>query len=129
MEELKEYFEKAKGVGIIATAGSEGRVNLAVYSRPHFLEDGSLAFIMRDRLTHHNIQSNPHAAYLFMEEGPGYKGKRLHLTKIREDDDPELINSLARRAYAGQREEARFLVSFKLDKEMPLIGPGEEPKV
>ena len=47
--ELKEYFESAKGVGILATADSKGHVDVAVYSRPHFMEDGSLAFIMRDR--------------------------------------------------------------------------------
>lgn len=52
MEELMAYFENAKGLGVIATSDKEGKVNAAVYSRPHFLEDGSLAFIMRDRLTH-----------------------------------------------------------------------------
>ena len=83
MEGLKEYFENTKGMSVIATADSEGKVNMAIYSRPHFLEEGSLAFIMRDRLTHHNLQTNPHAAYLFVEEGPGYKGKRLHLKKSR----------------------------------------------
>ena len=73
--ELKDYFENTKGVGVIATADKDGKVNAAVYARPHFLEDGTLAFIMRDRLTHSNIQSNPHAAYLFIENGPGYNGK------------------------------------------------------
>ncbi len=97
MEALKEYFENTKGMGVIATADREGKVNVAVYSRPHFLEDGSLAFIMRDRLTHHNLQSNPHAAYLFVKEGPGYKGKRLYLTKIKEEENSERIQTLARR--------------------------------
>ena len=31
------------------------------------MDDGTLAFIMRDRLTHQNITENPHAAYLFVE--------------------------------------------------------------
>lgn len=59
MEALKEYFENTKGIGVIATAEREGKANAAVYSRPHFLEEGSLAFIMRDRLTHHNLKSTP----------------------------------------------------------------------
>jgi len=84
---------------------------------------------MRDRLTHHNLQSNPHAAYLFMEEGPGYKGKRLHLTKIREEENSERIQTLARRQYRNEKEGGRFLVSFQVDKELPLIGAGEEPSV
>jgi hypothetical protein len=129
MEALKDYFETTRGVGVIATADREGKVTMAVYSRPHFLEEGSLAFIMRDRLTHHNLQSNPHAAYLFVEEGQGYKGKRLHLTKLKEEENSELIQTLARRQYQNEKKGARFLVSFKVDKELPLIGAGEEPSV
>jgi len=126
MEDLKEYFEKTKGIGVMATADKEGKVNAAVYSRPHFLEDDSIAFIMRERLTHHNLQSNPHAAYLFVEDGSGYKGKRLHLTKIREEENSDLIQSLSRREYKDEKPESRFLVAFQVDKVLPLIGAGEE---
>ena len=49
--ELQEYFEKVWGLGVLYTADVNGRVNSAVYSMPHIMEDGSLAFIMRDRLT------------------------------------------------------------------------------
>lgn len=126
MEGLKEYFDNTKGMGVIATADREGKVNVAVYSRPHFLKEGSLAFIMRDRLTHHNLKSNPHAAYLFVEEGQGYKGKRLYLTKIKEEENSKLIQTLARRGYTNEKEGSRFLVYFQVDKELPLIGAGEE---
>jgi hypothetical protein len=126
MEDLKEYFEKTKGIGVMATADKEGKVNAAVYSRPHFLEDDSIAFIMRERLTHHNLQSNPHAAYLFVEDGSGYKGKRLHLTKIREEENSDLIQSLSRREYKDEKPGSRFLVAFQVDKVLPLIGAGEE---
>ena len=74
---LSEYFEKAKGVGVLATADAQGKVNLAVYSRPHFLDsndDNTVAFIMADRLSHANIVANPHAAYSFHEDGEGYYG-------------------------------------------------------
>ena len=72
--ELSKYFEEAKGSGILATADSEGKVDVAVYARPHFLDDGSLAFIMRDRLSYQNLQSNPQAAYMFIEDKPGHCG-------------------------------------------------------
>jgi len=124
--ELKEYFETTKGVGVLATADKDGKVNAAIYARPHFLEDGSVAFIMRDRLTHHNTQSNPHAAYLFLEDGPGYTGKRLYLTKLREEQGGELLESLRRRQYTDAKGEARFLVFFKLDQTLPLIGETEK---
>ena len=47
MKDLQNYFESTKGFGVLATADSSGKVDAAVYSRPHFLEDGVLAFIMR----------------------------------------------------------------------------------
>jgi hypothetical protein len=122
---LKDYFENTKGLGVLATADSDGNVDAAVYARPHVMEDGTLAVIMRDRLTYHNLQSNPHATYLFKEEGPGYKGKRLFITKVRQEEGSDLLNSLRRRQYLDERDEAKFLVFFKLDKELPLIGAGK----
>ena len=122
--DLKEYFEDTKGVGVLATADGEGKVDAAIYARPHFMEDGTLAVIMRDRLTHHNLQSNSYATFLFIEDGPGYKGKRLFMTKVREEKETELLYSLRRRHYPDDKEEAKFLVFFKLDKELPLVGAG-----
>jgi hypothetical protein len=122
---LKEYFETNKGLGILSTADSQGKVDAAVYSRPHFMEDGTLALIMRDRLSHTNLQSNPHAIYLFKEGGPGYKGKRLFITKVKEEKNTELLESLRRRMAAYEEGADRFLVFFKLDKEVPLVGKGK----
>jgi len=122
--DLKAYFENTKGLGILSTADSDGKVDAAVYARPHFMEDGTLAFIMRDRLTHHNLQSNPHAAYLFKEEAPGYKGLRLFMTKVREEQDAKLLESLRRRQYINEKDEAKFVVFFKINKKLPLIGSG-----
>ena len=124
---LSEYFEKAKGVGVLATADADGKVNVAIYSRPHFLDpndDETLAFIMADRLSHANVEANSHAAYLFIEEGEGYCGKRLSLTKVREETDPEKIQAIRRRCLPDQCEEGktRFLVYFHVDGVRPLIG-------
>jgi len=123
--DLKAYFENNEGLGVLATADSEGKVDAAVYARPHFMEDGTIAMIMRDRLTHHNLQTNPNAAYLFHEKGPGYKGKRLFLTKMREEQDTELMQSLRRRQYINEKDEVRSLVFFRIDKELPLVGSGK----
>jgi hypothetical protein len=126
--ELQEYFENTRGTGVLATADKEGKVDAAIYSRPHILEDGTLAVVMRERLTHHNMQSNPHAAYLFIEEGAGYQGKRLFLTKVREEKDSELADKLKRRCLTPEEDRTKgpkFAVIFRIDKELPLIGPGE----
>ena len=63
---LGEYFDSVKGVGVLSTADADGKVDAALYARTHEAEDGSLVFVMRGRLTHHNLQSNPNAAFLFL---------------------------------------------------------------
>lgn len=123
--ELKAYFENTAGNGILATADGNGKVDAAIYARPHFMDDGTMALIMRDRLTHHNLQSNSRACYMYIEKGPGYKGKRFFLTKVREEQDSELLQSLQRRQYINAKDEAKFLVFFKIDKELPLVGSGD----
>jgi len=121
---LDDYFDQKKGIGVLSTADSEGKVDAAIYARPHFMEDGTLAFIMRDRLSHHNLQSNPHATYLFKEEGSGYRGRRLFMTRVREEQNTGQLQSLRRRKAAYGNGEDRFLVFFKLDNELPLVGDG-----
>ena len=127
--DIKEYFENTQGSGILATADSEGKVDAAIYARPHFMDDGTIALIMRDRLTHHNLQSNPHAAYLFIEDGKGFKGIRLFLTKVREEKDSDLLFELRKRTNLEKvpiDNDPMYLVFFNIDKELPLIGPGED---
>jgi len=119
---LKEYFDTTKGLGVLSTADSDGKVDAAIYSRPHFMDDGTVALIMRDRLSHHNLQSNPHATYLFKEDGAGYSGKRLYLTKLREEKNSETLESLRRRKRTDESGADRFLVFFNLDKTLPLVG-------
>ena len=122
--DLKHYFEETEGRGVLATADSEGKVDIAVYSRPHVMDDDTVAFIMRERLTHENLKSNSHAAYLFMERSEKFIGKRLFLTKIKEEKDTDLARSLRRRQYADDGEPL-YLVYFKIDKILPLIGAGD----
>ena len=121
---LAEYFDAKKGLGVLSTADGDGKVDAAIYARPHFMDDGTLAFIMRNRLSHNNLKSNPHATYLFKENGSGYKGKRLFLTRVREEENTELLDSLRRRKSAYGNGEDRFLVFFKLNSELPLVGDG-----
>lgn len=123
---LSEYFEKKMGRGVIATADSEGKVGVAVYARPHFIDEKTVAFIMADRLMHKNLQSNPHAAYLFLESSDRYVGKRLYLTKIKEEKDSDLVNQLRRKGSCpvdeSYKQGQRFVLTFKVNKVLPLIG-------
>ncbi|MCX5843417.1 MAG: pyridoxamine 5'-phosphate oxidase family protein [Deltaproteobacteria bacterium] len=126
---LAEYFEKNAGIGVLATADDKGIVNAALYARPHFMNEETIVFIMADRLSHNNLQSNPHAAYLFLESGDKSVGKRMHLTKIKEEKDSPLIATLRRRkTYAEKKSlesETKYLVYFRIDKVLPLVGERE----
>jgi len=123
---LGEYFEKTDGHGVIATADSKGKVGAAVYARPHFINEKTVAFVMADRLMHKNLQSNPHASYLFVESNKEDAGKRIYLTKTKEEEDSELIDKMLRRGVCpvdeGYIKGKRYLVYFKVDKVLPLVG-------
>ncbi|HOJ14998.1 MAG TPA: pyridoxamine 5'-phosphate oxidase family protein [Deltaproteobacteria bacterium] len=125
---LSEYFEQARGKGVLATADSSGQVNAALYAKPHFIDESTVAFILAPRLTHGNLETNPYAAYIFIEDGEGFKGRRLYLTKIKEEKNSELIATLRRKKRSVSHDEAidedRFLVFFRIDRVLPLVGSG-----
>jgi hypothetical protein len=125
---LQDYFEKTKGLSILSTADRDGKVTTAIYSMPRILEDNTIAFIMRERLTYHNLQTNPHAAFMLIEENAGYQGIRLFLKKIREDNDPEMIAKMTRRSLSPEEDKQKgpkHLVIFNVEMILPLIGAGE----
>lgn len=125
--DLNEYFENTDGMGVLSTADSNGNVDAAVYATPHIMDETTVAFIMRPRKSYRNIQANPKAAYLFVEDGPGYRGKRLYLEKIGEETDADKVNLLRRRTAGSQGDESEAkLVYFKVIHVRPLVGDSEE---
>lgn len=125
MNDLATYFNHTPGTGVLSTADRNGVVDSAVYARPHVLDDGTVAFIMPDHLTHRNIQENPHAVYLFIEESASgrkeWHGTRLYLTKIQEEKDTDRLYAMRRRT-AEEDREGRYLVIFRVDQTRPLVG-------
>jgi hypothetical protein len=125
---LSQYFERAKGIGVLATTDASGQVNQAIYVKPCFLDpddDATCSFIMAQRLTHDNLSHNPSAAYLFLEEGLGYAGKRLSLSAIGEEVDPDKIKTVRRRSSPPMStDEGKYLVHFHIEGVRPLIGSG-----
>lgn len=122
---IDNYFNEKSGFGVISSSNDKGEVNSAVYAKPHVIDNNTIAFIMRDRLTRKNLQSNPLAHYMFIEHDHGFHGVRLSLTMLEESQDPERIKALSRRGTAGDDEENRYLVTFTVNKALMLVG-GEE---
>ena len=125
---LGEYFTGKEGVGVLSTANSEGVVNSAIYARPHVEGKDTVKFIMRDKRTRANLLENKRANYLFLEHDHGYKGIRMYLTKTDEVQDKEAIAAISRRPGKDMvKDEERFLVSFKVDRVIALVGDEEVP--
>lgn len=124
---LAEYFDKMKGMGVMATADSTGNVNVAAISKPMLMDDETVAFVMAGHLTYRNLQSNPQAAYLFKEKD-SYGGKRLYMTKIREEEGGDLMETVRKKRYpiftTKYVNESKYVVVFHLDRVLPLVADG-----
>jgi len=125
MLDLHDYFENTEGTGIMASADDRGKSNIAIYARPRVLEDGRVALILANRLTLSNLRKNPHAAYLFMEKGPGYRGVRLYLKKAGEESDREKVKAMLRDPMHKRAGEDLTVVYFEVEKVLSLVGPQE----
>ncbi|OHB56344.1 MAG: pyridoxamine 5'-phosphate oxidase [Planctomycetes bacterium RBG_13_44_8b] len=121
---LADYFETTEGTGVLATCDSRGNVDIAIYARPYVIDKNTIAFSMAERLSYTNIQSNPKAAYLFIEKGQGYKGKRLYLTKAGEESNSQRIKEIKSKRISSHKTTAieKHLVYFTVDKTRPIVG-------
>jgi len=121
---LSEFFENAKGIGILATSDADGNVDLALYARPYIIDEHTIAFSMLERRSFNNIQSNPKATYMFVERGEGYKGTRLYLVKIGEETDANRIKEIKEQHKRRYNTESagKHLVYFKITETRPLVG-------
>ena len=120
-----KYFEGTKGLGVLATVDKTGVPNMAVYARPHVVDQETIAFIMRMKNSYANVKVNPKAAYLFREEGDGYRGWRLYLTKLREETDRAQVDAWRRKSKnicPAEDDTGEYLVFFRIDRVRPLIG-------
>ena len=123
--DLGPYFENKEGVGILATCDPLGRLNQAVYSKPFVIDDKTVAFVMKQRHSHKNLQSHLQASYIFIEKGTNNKGIRFGLTMQHEDKNRSLIEALRKKQpaiYPTNDDSDKYLVFFEVDFIRPLIG-------
>lgn len=123
--DLADYFENKDGVGILGTSDAGSGVDLALYAKPAVIDETTVAFVMKQRLSHQNLKKNLQAAYLFLEKGSGYKGLRLYLTMRGEESNQTLIAAMRKKQpciYPEKDDSAKFLVFFNVDRIRPLVG-------
>ena len=121
---LTEYFEQKRGLGILGTADATGRVHMVIYARPHVEDDEDLIFLLAERKTYANLQENPHAYYLFKEDGKGFEGIRITLRKTWEEDNPSRTKELLQISHVTEEGEVAtpfHLLHFHVEHVLPLV--------
>jgi hypothetical protein len=129
--DLANYFDTHDGTGVLATSDAEGWVDTALYAKPHVADPSTVAFVMKERLSHKNLKSNLRACYLFMEHGAGYKGLRLYLTLLREEVNQTLVEALRKKQpviYPAADDSSKYVVFFHVERIRPLVGDFPYPQ-
>lgn len=90
---LAELFTNP-GLGVMSTSSSDGKVNSAIYARPHVIDETTLVWGMTDKRTYQNLTRNRHAAFLFKTGGPGFTGVRLGLELIKTEEEGEVLEMI-----------------------------------
>ena len=122
--DLAKLFEE-QGLGIMATADHEGRVNTAIYARPHVIDATTLVWGMTNKRSYQNIIQNPQAAYLFKLAAPGFQGVRLGLELLKTEEQGEMLARIQRNTDEivgpGAGKAVTHAVWFKVVEIRPLI--------
>ncbi len=121
---LQDMFP-AGGRGVIAASDSSGNVNIAVYAKPHVVDDRTVAWGMTEGRTWAYVKENPKAAYLYMNPGPGYSGVRLQLSLKEFHESGDLLEAVkthtAEIVSPAAAEAVRHVAYFKVEEIRPLI--------
>ncbi len=114
-----------KGRGVIGTSNAGGEVNLAIYAPPRILDDETLVFGMTEGKTHDNLLENPHASYLFMISGEGYRGIRLQLALIEIPGSGEILEKMRKKLspLCGDKSagKLKYAARFRIEGQKALV--------
>jgi hypothetical protein len=113
------------GRGVIATSDASGKVNIAVYAKPHIVDEKTVAWGMTEGRSWACVKENARAAYLYMNPGPGYAGVRLSLflKEFRESGDmlETIRKNTAEIVSPAAAEAVRHVAFFEVEEVRPLI--------
>ena len=121
---LNEMFP-AGGRGIIAASDSSGNVNMAVYAKPHIVDEKTVAWGMTEGRTWACVKENPRTAYLYMNPGPGYSGVRLKLSLKEFLESGDMLETVKKHTAEivspAAAEAVKHVAFFAVEEVRPLI--------
>lgn len=121
---LSQYFANAEGVGILATADADGKVDQAIYETPEVIDDETIALHMLERLSYSNIRQNPNACYIFIERVVGAVGHRFYLEMVDDKPGSERVAELRSQGLPVKDPalSSKRYVVYKVTHIRPLVG-------
>ena len=121
---LSDMFP-AGGRGVIAASDSSGNVNIAVYAKPHVVDDKTVVWGMTEGRTWASVKENPRAAYLYMNPGPGYAGVRLKLSLKSSFESGDMLETIKKHTATivgpTAAEAVTHVAFFAVEEIRPLI--------
>ena len=130
--ELMEYFNCQPRLGVISTSSQDGRVDSAVYGSPQMIDEKTVIVALARGRTWANLQDNPHAVYMIMQQGEGlmdWKGVRVYLRMLEYADSGPRLEAYKREAAKIVGEQAAgmiaVLATFEVTEVRPLIDFGQ----
>jgi hypothetical protein len=129
---LTEYFNKLPRIGVISTSSKDGKLDSAVYGSPQMIDEKTVIVALAKGRTFANLQENPNAMFMIMEQGAGildWKGIRVYL-RMREyaTSGPQLDTYKSQTAKIVGRQAAdmiKVLATFEVTEVRPLIDFGQ----
>jgi hypothetical protein len=116
---------KPGGRGVISTASAECVPNSAIYAHPHIIDEETVAWGMTESRTYKNVQENPHAAYLYINPGPGFSGVRLVLKLHKMEDSGSMLDEIkahtAEIVSKNAGSAVKHVAYFKVTERRPLV--------
>jgi hypothetical protein len=129
---LMDYFNKAPRIGTLSTVDKAGKVNSALFGSPRMTDEKTVVMGLGKNRTLANLQQNPHAVFLIMEQGKtlmDWKGIRVYLkVKNIATSGPALETFKAQMAKVAGEAATKMInatVSFEVTELRPLVDMGQ----
>ena len=125
-KDLKEYFNKMPRLGALATAGRDGKVDVAYFGSAQMLDEKTIFMGCGKNRTLTYLQENPNAVFMIMEPGPTppeWKGVRVYLKMTECQTSGEKLDSLRTQLRAKAGEAAANMMHAAITFEVQEVRP------
>ena len=129
---LMEYFNKQPRIGVLATAGKEGKVDIAYFGSPRMVDEKTVVMAVSNNRTFANLQENPNAVFMIVEPGktmPEWKGVRVYLKITDYQTSGAKLDmmkaAIIEKAGEGAAKMMHAALTFEVQEIRPLMDMGQ----